>query len=312
MASNVAIRLYELGVRLAQATVAFPPATLPAYGESPLAPAARNAALHRLRRALSTASQMEALRGLADAGELPRLDDCRQLWRNTSRGLECYRDIPIVIAAIREGVDEYVSAHGTLVSDAKNWFRLGRAIADGRGAPDSEGRLTLRDGRLTSVGSIIPAHWEWRDEVTVHELLQWLGADQAVLFPPYRDLGDDDLDRLPGIADCYWGWWSIERGIGRLDQQRQQFTVQIRGDESIVVIGGEEHRVNETQARILTLVFAQRGEWISSSEMMRRDPLLDGLRIDRQMQGLPRAVLRFIESGKGRRGYRLKMELLTA
>jgi hypothetical protein len=71
-----------------------------------------------------------------------------------------------------------------------------------------------------------------------------------------------------------------------------------------VTLDGTTFDVSSTQAiRWLKVLSDHPGEWISSAELKRFDPDLDGVRTDRLQKHLPAAVLTIMESetGKGSR-----------
>jgi len=300
MPSDRSLCLYEVGVRISQALIAFPPNET-IYCENPMSLAFRFVVMDRLRRDVQRLQNLGLRPTLITNADFENLIE---IWPTiSSRDSEFIEiEVPVLLHGWSDSLCSRVTSNEQLSQTERDWFQLGRTIVKGSGSPESD--VPPRHGQPGWTRR--SATWDWEDEDLRRELINRLDdVSPDVLFCEYSQLTDIDREGLPGLPDCYWGWWAIEAGIQQIRSQIMLFAVRISERTAIVTLRGDQFAVTPEQGLILRLLH-EHGDWMSSAVMKDREPLLP-VRIDRCISGLPEQLGPLIES-RGRRGYRLCLE----
>jgi len=288
-----------VGFRISQALIAFPPNET-IYCENPISLAFRFVVMDRLRRDVQRLQNLGVRPTLITNADFENLIE---IWPTISSRDSGFIEIevPVLLHAWSDNLCSRVTSNEQLSQTDRDWFQLGRTIVKGSGSPESD--VPPRHGQREWTRR--SATWDWEDEDLYRELINRLNdVSPDVLFCEYSQLTDSDRERLPGLPDCYWGWWAIEAGIQQLRTQIPPFAVRVDEREAIVTLRGEDNSVTRDQGLILQLLY-EHGDWMSSTTMRQREPELPE-RIDRCIRRLPEQLRRLLESG--RRGYRLCIE----
>ena len=299
MASSDSTIFYESGIRITQASLAFPhdfDDQIP-YGF-------RTATLTRLERSIQKLLNLPCCQELLNSSLLDLVRQCCDFW--THGDVDGCANIPTLLSTVRRVVMDFVRTESCVGDSEQHWFEFGLLIVDGEGNLDGDRLTEYREGREVTVGRTDPV-WDWREGDEVESLRQALDVELSYVFPP---LHDDQCELLSDLPPFFWAWWPIEEGLYNLRRGATRAATIVTGllcvdpERSIAVLHGQPYSVTRNLALMLTHLLDD-GGWLSTVEIVERCEELDGVRLDREKRNAPPEIEQLIESKPGR-GYRIQ------